>query len=97
MDRPARVNHVEHLGARTVKVTFDDGLVREFDFDGVLGGVLSAVDDETFSRVSVDPVAGTICWPNGVDLDPDVLHGDQEAATADGPRVLREYHLTRPV
>ena len=38
-------------------------------------------------------LAGTICWPNGVDLDPDVLHGDFEPASSRPPRVLREYRL----
>ena len=59
--------------------TFSDGLVRELDFVGVLeGGVLEPLNDPVvFSQVAVDPVAGTIVWANGVDLDPDVLHGDQ--------------------
>jgi hypothetical protein len=30
----------------------------------------------TFASVAVDPVAGTVAWPNGIDLDPDTLHGD---------------------
>ncbi len=46
-----------------------------------------------FAQVSVDTVAGTIQWPNGVDLDPDVLHGDPAPATGDGPVVLKEFHL----
>jgi hypothetical protein len=28
--------------------------------------------------VRVDPELGTVVWPNGYDLDPDVLHGDYE-------------------
>lgn len=39
------------------------------------GGVFAALQDPAyFARVAVDPVAGTIAWPNGVDLDPDVLY-----------------------
>jgi hypothetical protein len=90
---PARVTEVEHLGRRVLRVVFADGLVRELDFAGVLPGVLSLVDDDdVFPTVRVDPVARTVQWPVGVDLDPDVLHGDQRPATGPGPKVLREYH-----
>ena len=43
-------------------------------------GVLATIDDDdVFSTVSVDRVAGTVIWPNGVDLDPDVLRGLESA------------------
>lgn len=95
MDRPARVVAVEHLGGRQLRVTFDDGLVRELDFDELLrGGVFTELEDPAqFSQAGVDPVAGTVCWPNGIDLDPDVLHGDHPPASGGTPRVLREYRL----
>ena len=82
----ARVTAVEHLGARLLRITFSDGLVRELDF---------ADADEVFAGVTVDSVAGTISWPNGIDLDPDVLHGDDASASAIQPRVAREYRLQR--
>lgn len=95
MDRRPRVVSVDHLGRLRLRVTFTDDLVRELDFEGVLtGGVFADLEDEqTFAKATVDELAGTICWPNGVDLDPDVLHGDFEPATGTPPKVLREYHL----
>ena len=86
---------VEHLGDFRLRLTFSDGLVRELDFDGVLeGGVFDPLQDRAlFAQVSVDTVAGTIAWPIGVDLDPDVLHGDHEPASGRAPVVLKEYHL----
>jgi hypothetical protein len=95
MSRPARVVDVEHLGDFRLRLTFSDGLVRELDFDGVLEGeVFEPLWDRTaFAQVSVDTVAGTIAWPNGIDLDPDVLHGDHEPASGRSPVVLKEYHL----
>jgi hypothetical protein len=89
-----RVIKVEHLGARVLRVTFSDGLVRELDFAGALPGVLSMIDDDVaFATATVDSVAGTVCWPVGIDLDPDVLHGERESASTPSPRALREYRL----
>jgi hypothetical protein len=34
-----------------------------------------------FRQVRVDLELGTVVWPNGYDLDPDVLHGDFEPAS----------------
>lgn len=33
-------------------------------------------DPELFRQVRVDQELGTVVWPNGADLDPDVLHRD---------------------
>jgi hypothetical protein len=89
------VAQVQHLGARVLRVTFSDGLVRELDFAEALVGLLSDLDesDERFSEASVDAIAGTVCWPDGIDLDPDVLHGDHEPASTVRPRLIREYRL----
>ena len=85
---------VEHLGARVLRIEFTDALVREIDFAGSLPGFLATIDDDdVFSTVSVDPVAGTVSWPNGVDLDPDVLRGLELAAGPGAGRLLREYRL----
>jgi Protein of unknown function (DUF2442) len=32
-------------------------------------------DPAYFAQVRVDPELGTVAWPNGADLDPDVLYG----------------------
>ena len=93
--RPPRIVEVVALEGLQLRLTFSDGLVRELDFDPVLrGGVLEEVRDPgVFREVAVDGVAGTIAWPNGVDLDPDVLHGDHAPASGQGPTVIREYRL----
>ena len=77
------ITSVEVLRNRLVRLTFSDGLVRSVDLSEFLWGpALSdlASDDELFNAVAVDPELGTIVWPNGADLDPDVLHGDFEPA-----------------
>jgi hypothetical protein len=32
------------------------------------------LDPEVFARVAVDPVCGTVVWPNGADLAPEALY-----------------------
>lgn len=95
VSRPARIIDLEPLGGFVLRLTFSDGLVREFDLDGVLrGGIFDSLRDPTeFARVGVDEAAGTVSWPNGIDLDPDVLHGDHPPAAGSVPTVLREYTL----
>lgn len=94
MSRPARVASVEYLGGRVLRLIFTDDVVRELDFDGALPGFLAVVDDdETFASASVDPVAGTLSWPGGIDLDPDVLRGSEVPADARQPRLVAEYRL----
>ena len=45
-------------------------------------GVFAALQDPAFfEQVTVDREAGTIVWPNGADLDPDILY---EAVHSDG-------------
>lgn len=48
-------------------------------------GVFAALRDPVvFAQVAVDPAAGTIVWPNGADLDPDVLYELAHGVRASG-------------
>lgn len=85
MKRPdlVRVRAVEPLELFVVRVGFTDGTTREIDVEPFLDGpVFERVreDPRFFKRVSVDEELGTIVWPNGADIDPDVLHGDSDPA-----------------
>ncbi len=96
MNRPARVASVAYLGDRLLRLTFTDGLVRELDFSGALPGVLAALgDDVVFATAHVDTVAGTLSWPIGVDMDPDVLRGSETTAGAYAPTVVSEYRMQK--
>jgi hypothetical protein len=76
----ARVSAVEPLEGFRLRLTFTDSLVREVDLSGDLWGPMAEPlqDPAYFCQVRVDPELGTVVWPNGYDLDPDVLHGDHE-------------------
>ncbi|HEY7962436.1 MAG TPA: DUF2442 domain-containing protein [Solirubrobacteraceae bacterium] len=77
----ARITTVEPLDGFRLRLSFTDGLVREVDLSGDLWGPLAEPlqDAAYFRQIRVDPELGTVVWPNGYDLDPDVLHGDHEA------------------
>jgi Protein of unknown function (DUF2442) len=56
---------------------FEDGAKGEVDIRKLVKfkGVFAALKDESFfAKVEVNPEWGTIFWPNGADLDPDVLY-----------------------
>ena len=75
-----RVTEVEPLDDHRLRVSFNDGVVRDVDcsflFHGSLGEPLR--DPAYFALVHVDEEAGTVAWPNGLDPDPALLHGDYE-------------------
>lgn len=73
-----RITDVTHLHDYVLRLTFVDGTTAELDFRARVvgrGGVFAPLEEVAFfARVAVDGAAGTLCWPNGVDLDPDVLY-----------------------
>jgi hypothetical protein len=77
-----RVVQARVLPPYGLSLTFDDGLIREIDLAGDLWGSMfePLKDVSYFAQVRVDH--GTVVWPNGLDLDPVVLHGDAEPAKA---------------
>jgi hypothetical protein len=83
-----RVTAVEVLRHYVLRVTFDDGLVRDVDLtDDLWGPVFEPLKDPVyFAKVFIE--GSSVAWPNGADLDPLVLHGDF-------PPAKREQHQHR--
>ena len=73
-----RIASVRVVGDYVVELIFKDGSVGQVDLAPSIvgrGGVFEALNDPSvFGQVRVDPESGTIVFPNGVDLDPDVLY-----------------------
>ena len=78
MEQLHDVTGVEVSGKHRLRLTFDDGTVGEVDFAGrEWRGVFEPlVDPDYFARVTVDPEAGTITWPNGADMAPEPLYAE---------------------
>ena len=83
------VESVTPLRPYVVRVVFVDGEVRDVDFEPVLDGPVFRPlrDPDFFNQVSVSEFRDTIEWPNGADIDPEVLYGLAEGATEPRPRI----------
>jgi len=74
---PRDIVEVRPLDGHRLFLHFEDGvqgavdISRQIRFEGVFA---SLRDRENFLQVRVDPELGTIVWPNGADLDADVLY-----------------------
>jgi hypothetical protein len=68
---------VRHLGGHRLFLRFADGAAGEVDlgtrlrFDGVFARLR---DPAAFRQARIDPDWGSLAWPGGADLCPDVLH-----------------------
>lgn len=73
-----RIISVKPIHDYILELEFSDGARGEIDFRNRVvgrGGVFAPLQDiNYFQRVQVNPMTGTIEWPNEVDLDPDVLY-----------------------
>ena len=76
---------VKPLGGYRLYLRFEDGVAGELDFAGRLrfDGVFAPLrDPAVFAQVRIHPELGTVVWPGGADLDPDVLHAELSATGA---------------
>ena len=81
---------VKALGGHRLFLRFEDGVEGEVDFRDRLrfDGVFASLKDPgVFAGVKVDAESGTIVWPTGADLDPDVLYAELTGTPIDIPRV----------
>jgi hypothetical protein len=79
-----RVESFEQTGPYTLRIRFNDGLVRVIDFEPILAGELFGAlrDPSIFARVALDAEVYTLVWQSGADFDPAILHDwpEHEAA-----------------
>jgi hypothetical protein len=71
------VTSVQPLDGYCLHVQFEDGVEGTVDLAEIVSftGVFAPLKDRAyFIQVYVNPDLGTICWPNGADIDPDVLY-----------------------
>jgi len=69
------------LSDHVLRLLFSDGTVGDVDFTSERWtGVLEPLNDpEYFAQVRIDSEAGTIAWPDGIDLAPEPLYEQAHA------------------
>jgi hypothetical protein len=83
-----RIQLVEPLEGFRVRLGFTDDTQRVVDLEPYLhGSIFDPMREhpQVFRAVRVDRRAGTIAWPNGADIDPDVLYHDLKPAWMEEP------------
>jgi hypothetical protein len=68
---------VQALDGYRLKLRFEDGVEGVVDVAQLvpLTGVFAALRErKEFVAVRINTELGTVCWPGGADLDPDVLY-----------------------
>jgi hypothetical protein len=71
-----RINSVKILEGHTVRLGLTDGNEKTVDLTPYMQGPIFdplRQSQALFRQVRVDDELGTIVWPNGADIDPDVL------------------------
>jgi hypothetical protein len=71
-----RILGMEVRGSHRLWLSFSDGTRAEVDLLPLLSGPVFEPLKEPgyFARAAVDPVCGTVVWPNGADFAPEALH-----------------------
>jgi hypothetical protein len=84
------VIEVSVCGPHSLRLVFNDGTRKRVNLLPLLDGPIFEPlrDPVYFARVVVDPVVGTVVWPNEADLAPEALYElspEEETAVSNEP------------
>ena len=71
-----RVQHAKLAGPHHLWLEFNDGARGLVELSSLLEGPIFEMlkDSAFFAKFELDPVCGTVAWPNGADFAPEALH-----------------------
>jgi Protein of unknown function (DUF2442) len=71
-----RISEVDVCGPTHLRVLFSDGVQKKINLAPLLSGpIFEPLRDQAyFALAKLDPVCGTVVWPNGADFAPEALH-----------------------
>ncbi len=70
-----RITTATASGPHALRISFNDGSTKEVNVLPLLAGPVfePLFDPDYFALVKLDPVCGTVVWPNGADFAPEAL------------------------
>ncbi len=70
-----RIREARVCGPHSLRLTFNNGTVKQVNVSPLLDGpVFEPLEDPAyFASVTLDPICGTVVWPNGADFAPEAL------------------------
>jgi hypothetical protein len=71
-----RIVEAQVCGSQSLRLNFSDGTSKRVNVRTLLEGpIFEPLQDPTyFARMVLDPLCGTVVWPNGADFAPEALH-----------------------
>jgi hypothetical protein len=71
-----RIREVRVCGPHSLRLTFNDETTKQVNVLPLLEGMIFEPlrDPVYFASATLDPVCGTVVWPNGADIAPEALH-----------------------
>ena len=93
-----RVVKAQACDAYSLDLTFQDGRRKRVNLLPLLDGPVFEPlrDPKYFARVQLDPVAGTVVWPNGADIAPETLYELASESKVNAKRLSPNPAVHRP-
>jgi hypothetical protein len=87
-----RILDAKVCGPHSLHLVFNDGVHKRVNVWPLLDGpIFEPLQDATyFARMVLDPVAGTVVWPNEADFAPEALHELDAEGTPDETEQILE-------
>ena len=86
-----RICEARVCGPHSLRLTFNDGTTKQVDVRPLLGGPIfePLQDPAYFATMALDPICGTVVWPNGADFAPEALYELEAQVMSESPRPER--------
>jgi len=90
-----QVVEARHITGFVVSTRFDDGTEKQIDISQWFKGPVfeSLKDPKIFKKFFID--AGTLAWPNGVDIAPEALYAARESTKKRHKKRMERTRKTR--